>query len=238
MLTLILVLIMLGVAVYFDVRYRGMPKYLPILFCGIGVGVNLLMGSNLDETFAMLLLVCGLLCLVSFTRIYAWHDAMMLCAITLTTPFIGWMIPSVVCGALGILCGLATLLILCRIRNAEQPYIEIKNISKEKIKFARVISHVNGGQKFVVPAIKTDKDEEESHLHQNMMQKILINWRQKIGTWNESQTKPDNDEERFNFNASRSRMGKTDAKYVIPIIPPMPFFAGWYVFFVVVMLFF
>lgn len=226
MITLILVLFFLGIAVYFDVRYRGMPKLLPILFCGIGVVANLLMGSKIDETLAVLLLVCGILYLASFTRIYTSHDAVMLCAITLTTPFMGWMIPSIICGMFGVLCGFVAHLILCKMRNAEHPYIKVKNIGRKKTKLARIISHVNGGEKFVVPAIKTDSVEEKFI---TIFGKKFVVSPSKLGSGEE-------EEEKFNFNISRGEMGKTDAKYVIPVIPLMPFFAGWYV--VLLVLFF
>ncbi len=224
MITPILILIFLGIAVYFDVRYRGMSKFLPILFCGIGVAVNLIMGSKIDETFVLLLLLCAILYLTSFTRIYTKHDAMMLCAITLTTPFMGWMTPSVLCGILGVLCGFVVHLILCKVRNAEHPYIEIKNISNKKTKLARILSHVNGGQKFVVPAIMMDTSKEKTI---NIFGKKLT----------VSPAKEGIGEEKFNFDVSRSEMGKTDAKYVIPVIPLMPFFAGWYVLLMIMFLF-
>jgi|APSaa5957512535_1039671.scaffolds.fasta_scaffold07443_1 hypothetical protein len=235
MITLILVLVFLGIAVYFDVRYRGIPKFLPMLFCGIGVGVNLLTGSSLDETFVMLLLICGLLLLASFTRIYARHDGLMLCAITLTTPFMGWMIPSVLCGIFGVASGFVALLILCRIRNAGKPYIDVKNISKKKIKLARLISHVNGGQKFVVPAIRSYNDKPD--ITQDKIQQIIKKWKEKMA-WVQFHNDPNDTPDRFDFNLSRNHMGKTNSKYVIPVIPLVPFFAGWYVVFIVMTLFF
>ena len=223
MITLILVLIFLGIAVYFDMRYRGIPKFLPMLFCVIGVIANLVMGSKIDETFVMLLLICAVILLASFTRIFQKHDAMMLCAITLTTPFMGWVTPSILCGIFGVILGFAAHLIICKIRNSEHPYIEVKNIGRKRTKLARIISHVNGGERFVVPAIIIDDGKERSV---NIFGKkvVITPSRQATG------------EEQFNFNISRGDMGKTNSKYVIPVIPMMPFFAGVYV--VLLILFF
>jgi len=216
MITPILVLIFLGIAVYFDLRYRGMPKFLPALFCGIGVVANLLMGSKIDETFALLLLICVMICLVSFTRLIARHDAMMLCAITLTTPFMGWMPPSVVCLFFGFIGGFTTLLILCKMRNSGHPHIDVKNTGRKMIKLAKIISHVNNGERFVVPAIKIDRGEEKSVVI--FGKKIIL-----------AQARVEVYEENLDLNISRGEMGKTDSKYVIPVIPLMPFFAGVYV---------
>jgi|APSaa5957512535_1039671.scaffolds.fasta_scaffold42754_1 hypothetical protein len=198
MITLALALVMLAIATYFDIKIRGTRRWIPWIFCGVGIISNLLTGSTLNASFIVLLIFCVLVYAASFSKIYGRNDGAMFCAIILTTPYIG-VIPVIFAIAPTIITGLIVQLTLCRYRNSNSPHPKIK-INSKKESLLRLLAHVNNGEKFVVPAIVDDKQ----------------------GGWT------------VNMRVDKKRIGKTNAPYVVPIIPLMPIFAAVYIVFVII----
>jgi hypothetical protein len=159
--------------------------------------------------------------LASISGIYGKHDAGVLSAITFATPFLGYVIPSILCLVMGLATAAVYHVLLCQYRN----YSSGKNYLYQDILFAkpesglvgrltllparwafsmgmaRLFSHVNSGEKFAVPA-----------------------------------TIPKNGMDYFDLKMSKKKMGVTKSKYVIPVLPLVPFITVWYFLIVIVFL--
>ena len=147
--TILLCGIFLVISSYYDFKSRGLPPLLGPTFCGVGFAANIILGSEINTTILFILFLCFLYHLAVFAKLYGRDDAWILCAMTLTIPFIitpfGLLIPSIIVIGAGLFtCGILYFLV-CIWKNRGHT-MEGKN------KFGRLIMHVNRGERFVVPA--------------------------------------------------------------------------------------
>lgn len=214
MYNILVAIAILAISSYFDVRHRGISPYLIVTFIAAAILVNMVVGGfSIDGMFIISIFFCGMFYLVSVSGIYGKHDAGVLSAITFATPFLGYMIPSILCLVMGLVTAAVYHVLLCQYRNYSSGknyrYCDVLFAKPERglvgrltlmparrafsMGIARLFSHVNGGEKFAVPA-----------------------------------TIPKNGVDYFDLKMSKKKMGVAKSKYVIPVLPMIPFIAIWY----------
>ena len=155
MYTLILCGAFLVIASYYDIKSRTLPILMAPAFCGAGFLANVILGSEVNSTVFFLLFLCLMYHLAVIAKLFGRDDAWMLCAVTLTVPFIptsfGYIVPSIILIGAGLFTAFCLYLAVCVWKNRG-------HTMKKRARFARMMMHVNNGEKFVVPAHTHDSE--------------------------------------------------------------------------------
>ena len=202
--TLIVIAIVFAFSLYYDLRYRGIPVIVPILAGAAGISINVLLGRYelFDGVFVISIFITMFFVILMAFGILRSGDAYLLIVMMWTTPFVGFVIPAVVCLMGSLVAGFVYCFVYCCMKNIRakkkaksKPYSDIKYDNFSNKIFGKYITYANTSKMPVNAISAVTHRDGQAYLDP------------KIG---------------------RKQKQMTCDRYLIPVIPLTPFIAGVY----------
>ena len=208
---LIVIAIVFAFSLYYDLKHRGIPIIIPAVGIPAAIITNVVFGRYeiFDGVFVLSLFIVMFIFLLMAFRVIRSGDAYLLIVISIATPFVGFLIPSIVCLIISLIAGYLYCIAYCQIQNSHAKKLNLKPYSdilykKRSDKFLlKYFTYLNTkGTVHAVSAV--DIIDNKMYLDPTI---------------------------------GRKQKGLTDARYVIPVIPLVPFIVSAYVVLLFITLF-